>query len=659
MLKLKNIFIKYKNNCIYDQAYFYANENDLTVIIGKSGSGKSTLHELLTFQRDGQYEYFYNDKDITHLSMKEKQEFIREHMGIVNQIPTFINDLTIQDHIHLCQSLFNGFNVDEIAEQLEIKHTYQQYPQQLSGGEKIRVSILLAMIHQPEILIFDEPTASLDRHHTQSVVKLLKDYAHQGHTVIIFTHDSLIKKEADVIYEINDKKLVCNIKEHVQTPEKKTTLIKANTKHYLQYIYKMFKHHRLLKLTMISFIALSIGLCSFSILYGQSVIQKYNQEMNLLDKGGVFFREASYILETPSIGKEEIKEIENSAHIRIWPYYYYEDYFYHLSNKKITIYKNNTAQYEQHPNINSYLVLSTYNEKFNYKKNFIDYQIDNNEGVYISTSFLYYLKTGKEFDIYKIGDDNLNKLCEEIDENTEIEFPIAVPTYRTIEGDLEEVHFEIVTLKMKIKGIYNNRKNVNMATINLDPDIFFPLSIMEKYQKKLSQKIPEDAQPFYPNFYQFIVDEKYDFHKAKEDIEALGLKVKSDYNDAYTKADIIHNINESIFMISGLTMLVVLMLFYGVKYNQKQDYIDFIKFFTNKGIAVKQSKKILGTYFLYEGFICMILSVIFMFLCAYLFIVFIYNDILIIRPSFFIFCIIFSLCIEVGIPILMIRRMKK
>ena len=83
-----------------------------------------------------------------------------------------------------------------------------EYPQQLSGGEKIRVSILLAMLHQPEILVFDEPTASLDKHHTQIIVELLKEYAHQGHIVIIFTHDNFMKNEADVIYQIDNHTLI-------------------------------------------------------------------------------------------------------------------------------------------------------------------------------------------------------------------------------------------------------------------------------------------------------------------------------------------------------------------------------------------------------------------------------------------------------------------
>ena len=139
MLEMRNICVHYDHHVVYNHAYFCAKDNELTVVIGKSGSGKSTLHELLTFQRTGTYEYYYNGKDITHLNENQQQEFIQSHMGIVNQIPVFINDLKIKDHIKLCQSLFHGYDIDEISKQLEIQHTYSLFPQQLSGGEKIRV----------------------------------------------------------------------------------------------------------------------------------------------------------------------------------------------------------------------------------------------------------------------------------------------------------------------------------------------------------------------------------------------------------------------------------------------------------------------------------------------------------------------------------------
>lgn len=192
MLELNHIKMNYGQRIIYDCANFVAHKNELTIIMGKSGSGKSTLHKIITMSLDTQGEYFIDTKDMNKLSNKEKKQFIKEHMGIVNQNPIFISDLTINDHINLCQSLLNGYQVDEYVQFLQLEEVLNKYPLQLSSGEKMRVAILLAMIHQPEILVFDEPTASLDSYHTHIVVEMIKKYAQSGHYVIVFTHDKII-----------------------------------------------------------------------------------------------------------------------------------------------------------------------------------------------------------------------------------------------------------------------------------------------------------------------------------------------------------------------------------------------------------------------------------------------------------------------------------
>ncbi len=664
MLEMKNICVYYNEHVVYNHAYFCAQDHELTVVIGKSGSGKSTLHELLTFQRTGTYEYYYNNENITDLNMNQQQEFILTHMGIVDQIPAFINDLKIKDHIGLCQSLSHGYDIDEIAEQLEIKHTYSLYPQQLSGGEKIRVSILLALIHQPEILVFDEPTASLDKHHTQLIVELLKDYAHQGHTVIIFTHDALIKKEADIVYQIENQKLTQYVINSPQIIEKKGISSIASPKHYTQYLYKMFEHRKLLKIIMVCLTSLSIGLCSFSVLYGQSVIQKYIDQLALLDKGGVFYRE--YIQLTPippSIG-EEIKSVKKLSHVKTWPFildeYLTEHLDENLDDLNLKLYQDGQIEDRREMTLGTF-GWATYNENFQYKMDYVEKTIDNEEGIYISLPLLYYLKTGNLFeDRTLIGEETLKNICQEVNENTEIEFPVTIPVYRTIENEMEEIHYQTIILKMKIKGIVDSTYPLKMAPINnMNVDLFCPLGVIEKYQTTLMHSIPEDAQPYYPNYYQFVVEDGYDFNEAKEDIEAQGFKVSSDYYDIYTKVDVVKQLNESIFMISGLIMFVVLMLFFGVKYNQRQDDVDFIHFFTRCGFTVSFAKKILGIYFLYESFICMVLSIVFMFVIAYVFFALMYNEVFIIRPSFFVFCIVLSLCIEVGIPMIVLGRVKR
>lgn len=105
MLELRDICIAYENQTIYNHAYFYAHHNDLTLVIGKSGSGKTTLHKLMTFQDMTKCQYYYDNQLLDDLSIEQQKKFIKDKMGIVNQSPAFIDDLTINDYIGLCQSL--------------------------------------------------------------------------------------------------------------------------------------------------------------------------------------------------------------------------------------------------------------------------------------------------------------------------------------------------------------------------------------------------------------------------------------------------------------------------------------------------------------------------------------------------------------------------
>ena len=419
----------------------------------------------------------------------------------------------------------------------------------------------------------------------------------------------------------------------------------------------------ILKMTMIILISLSIGLCSFSILYGQSVIQKYSDQLVLLNRGGVFYHEyGQLITDPPSIG-EELNAVKELSHIKIWPLIIDQSWENHLNenNKLLKIYQNGQIENQAEVDVNTmFFTLSSYNEDYDYKMQNMVKEIDNNEGIYIPSNLIYFLKTGQHREDFT-QQENVDKICQEVNENTEVELPITIPIYRTMEDGTDYIHYGVVNIKVKIKGIIDDARYMTMGDINgsLSSSIFLPLNMMEKYQKELSKSIPEGAMPFYYNYYQFVVEDGYDFSKAKEDIEELGFKVSSNYYDIYTKIQIVKQLNESIFMISGLIMLVVLMLFFGVKYNQKQDYVDFIHFLTRRGLTVSRSKKMLGIYFLYESLICIVLSIVFMFVIAYIFFDLMYNEVFIVRPSFFVFCIILSLCIEMGIPMIMLRRVKR
>lgn len=671
MLELRDICIAYENQTIYNHAYFYAHHNDLTLVIGKSGSGKTTLHKLMTFQDMTKCQYYYDNQLLDNLSIEQQKKFIKDKMGIVNQSPAFIDDLTINDHIGLCQSLWNGFDVDEYIERLEIKHIINEYPQQLSGGEKIRVSILLALIHQPEILVFDEPTASLDKHHTKIIVDILKEYAHQGHVVIIFTHDSLMKKEGDVVYEIKDELLDrTQQKLHSNIPE--YLLSKKSSQHYIQYVYKMFLHKKTLKICMIGFVAFAIAMSSFSILYGYSVIDKYQQQLQEINKGGILYRDGNTNIrmfnnEAP-IGSEEIQVINQINSIdNVWPHIIN----YNTNNEydfKVFCGQDKVAQ---HLESDGYIYsIATYNDEYKYNLNDLKYSFDVDCGIYIDEFFLYYLMTGIVVDDVTTLDQNqFQEVLSRVDSNTEIEFPALISQYIEMSQNLQNIVYQAKNIKLKIKGIFSNSTPFQLCKdFNSDIKIFYPLSIEEQYRKEMSQKELMNQSSFgenmtridfQPMYYQFSIKDDYSFSEAKEGIEALGYQVSSEYYDMEVQVQIAKSLNEGILMVSLLIMCVVLMMLFGMKYNQKKEYCDFMNFFTNRGLTNKKAKQILNYYFMYEAMICAIMSCVLMALIVFVYYYFMNSDVFVIRISFFVFCIVLSFVIEVGIPQFVIGDVKK
>ena len=139
----------------------------------------------------------------------------------------------------------------------------------------------------------------------------------------------------------------------------------------------------------------------------------------------------------------------------------------------------------------------------------------------------------------------------------------------------------------------------------------------------------------------------------------MGYRVYSEYYDKEVQVLVAKDMNKGVTMISALIMCVALMLFFGIKYNQKKEYQDFVRFFTNRGITSQKAKKILGYYFIYEGILCSVASLLTMGIIIYIFMRFIYREFIFIHLSFFLFCIILSFVIEVGIPLLIVRGEKE
>ena len=195
-------------------------------ISGKSGAGKSTLLSIiaglqkpdsgkvlitrLTAQIDDDKE-----TDLFSLNDKELSLFRNKNIGFVSQEQSFLENYTVFDNIRL--PYFIGTNkrptsketeainkrTTELLEKLGIAHLAQSYPKDLSGGENHRVLIARALINDPQIILADEPTESVDTERTEQIIEIFKKLSKQGKTIILVSHDEKVLQKCDEICRLS------------------------------------------------------------------------------------------------------------------------------------------------------------------------------------------------------------------------------------------------------------------------------------------------------------------------------------------------------------------------------------------------------------------------------------------------------------------------
>ncbi len=185
---------------------------ELTLIVGPSGCGKTTLLSIITgILTPTAGNVIVNNVDITNLSGNEKTLFRRKNIGFIFQQFNLLPTLSTIENI--CIPLIAAkvaFNVAEkkaydILAQLGMEKNATKLPQQLSGGEQQRVAIARALVHDPSIIVCDEPTSSLDLHTGEKIMEILKEKAMQlNKSVIVVTHDPRILKYGDRTIKMND-----------------------------------------------------------------------------------------------------------------------------------------------------------------------------------------------------------------------------------------------------------------------------------------------------------------------------------------------------------------------------------------------------------------------------------------------------------------------
>lgn len=208
ILKLNNI-VKAFDRVILNKIKLEIDEGDYIAIVGKSGAGKSTLMNIIgLLEPFDEGEYLYKNKLIS--TEKDKCMIRRDEIGFIFQSFNLLNTLNIKENIIL-PTLYSSkeiIDLENLCKELDINKLLEKFPDQLSGGERQRVAIARALIHNPSILLADEPTGNLDINNRDIVLNILKEENAQGKTIILITHDLEAAKSANRIIRIANGELV-------------------------------------------------------------------------------------------------------------------------------------------------------------------------------------------------------------------------------------------------------------------------------------------------------------------------------------------------------------------------------------------------------------------------------------------------------------------
>ncbi len=212
LLSLKGLCHGYRegerDRSVLDHVDLDIGEGEFVAILGRSGSGKSTLFNLISGidgPRAGAI--WVRGMELSALNERDRTLYRRRHIGFIYQFFNLLPTLTVRENLLLPLEL-NGLpsqRADELLAAVELSERAGAYPDRLSGGEQQRVAIARALVHDPTLVLADEPTGNLDMQTGQLILDMLDRLARQtGKTLVLATHSRAVAERADRVLALVD-----------------------------------------------------------------------------------------------------------------------------------------------------------------------------------------------------------------------------------------------------------------------------------------------------------------------------------------------------------------------------------------------------------------------------------------------------------------------
>ena len=213
-LELKNItkiFDTKKKVLVLKKLSYNFKKGKIYSLMGPSGSGKSTLLNLISLiDRPTKGSIKFNNTQINFNENNKNDIFRAKKIGIVYQQNNLLPDFTALENLYLASLSINDnkkiamLKAENLLKKIGLFNRSDHFPSQLSGGESQRIAIARAIINDPDIILADEPTGSLDMKNAKDIFALLNNQKKPNRLIIFATHNRFFAKKADYLLELTD-----------------------------------------------------------------------------------------------------------------------------------------------------------------------------------------------------------------------------------------------------------------------------------------------------------------------------------------------------------------------------------------------------------------------------------------------------------------------